>query len=379
MKDYFEAFKVIKIDDKTNFWMIRTKRGVFFDEYVRDGFIAIGWNNIKSEHLSEVLNSDRKKVLKEEIQKQYLEKTPGASLNKCIRFFSEVKEGDIAMIVGKNKTVFATIGEYYEENDPSFTVDLEKDLHRKIDNNLLGGENPKCPYIKRRKISAIKEITLNDKINPYLFKAMAVNRHSLSDLHDYAEIILSNCYDMFVYGDKLTITFRVNQEEDINALTMANFVINITKLFDNSNPESIYIKTTLHSPGDIILQIKDWVIDNPMFLPVLYASIFGAEIGEVKLNSIVSLYLKFRNRKHDAQLKAEELRKIKAEADLAEEQVIAQRLDNLITLGHLSDKELYDCSNEISRTAEALNIKPKEIDIEAIDRIFDYYENNKAQ
>lgn len=33
-----------KVPEGCSFWMIRSKRGVFYDEYIRSGYIAIGWN-----------------------------------------------------------------------------------------------------------------------------------------------------------------------------------------------------------------------------------------------------------------------------------------------------------------------------------------------
>lgn len=42
-KPYFD---IPTFDKNTNFWMIRTKQGFFFDEFIRNGFVAIGWNFI---------------------------------------------------------------------------------------------------------------------------------------------------------------------------------------------------------------------------------------------------------------------------------------------------------------------------------------------
>ena len=55
----------------------------------------------------------------------YDESKPGTSLNKCIRFCYELKAGDIAVIVDNNRVAFAYIGEYYEEQSPALTVELQ--------------------------------------------------------------------------------------------------------------------------------------------------------------------------------------------------------------------------------------------------------------
>ena len=58
-------FNIPKIDEDTNFWMIRTKRGFFFDEFVTQGFIAIGWNSITGSMVSTSLSKYQTDRLKE--------------------------------------------------------------------------------------------------------------------------------------------------------------------------------------------------------------------------------------------------------------------------------------------------------------------------
>ena len=53
-------------DESVHFWMIRAKRGFFFDEYVSNRFIAIGWNLVKASRIKSPLTETQEKVLKEE-------------------------------------------------------------------------------------------------------------------------------------------------------------------------------------------------------------------------------------------------------------------------------------------------------------------------
>lgn len=34
------------VPDETRFWMIRTKKGYFYNEFIKEGFVALGWNII---------------------------------------------------------------------------------------------------------------------------------------------------------------------------------------------------------------------------------------------------------------------------------------------------------------------------------------------
>lgn len=51
-----QILDIPSIKNDTNFWMVRAKRGFFFDEFIRNEFIAIGWNSVtKAKSLNECL------------------------------------------------------------------------------------------------------------------------------------------------------------------------------------------------------------------------------------------------------------------------------------------------------------------------------------
>ena len=61
--------------------MVRAKRGFFFDEFLREEFIAIGWNLLSKSTLSVSLTSSQSKYLKKKIKEVYNESKPGTALN----------------------------------------------------------------------------------------------------------------------------------------------------------------------------------------------------------------------------------------------------------------------------------------------------------
>ena len=263
------VLNIPSIGTDTNFWMVRAKRGFFFDEFIRSEFIAIGWNSITKSMISQTLTRSQSDRLKASIKETYGESKPGTALNKCIRFCYELKTGDIAVIVDNNRVAFAYVGEYYEASSSNLTVELEKEVHSHIEKANPNTDAFDCPYVKRRKISLIKVMGENDTISPYLQGAIARNWHSLSDLNEYAELVLSGCFDTFAFRDKLTVTFRVRRKEEINVLDLANFVLSAARLLSDNDPQNVQVKTTLHSPGDVILQIWNFAQENANhhFLP----------------------------------------------------------------------------------------------------------------
>ena len=98
-----------------------------------------------------------------------------------------------------------------------------------------------------------------DTVNPCLQSAILQNRHGLSRLNEHAEQVLSGCFDAFVFNNKLTVTFRVKQKGEVNVLDLANFVLPAARLLSENKPETVRVKTALHSLGDVILQIEGFV------------------------------------------------------------------------------------------------------------------------
>lgn len=103
------------------------------------------------------------------------------------------------MIVGERQVAFAKIGEYYEANREKLTPQFEIQVHKDIETAVYNRDHFSCPYVKRRRIEVLRILERNSAMNPYLVNVMAVNRHSLSDLSEFSEIILSSCYDAFLY------------------------------------------------------------------------------------------------------------------------------------------------------------------------------------
>lgn len=345
---------VEKISKDTNFWMLRTKHGFFFDEFVEKEFAAIGWNCITDKKLTE--NSEES--LKASIKEIYGESKPGTALNKCIRFCRELKPGDIAVIVDNGRIAFARIGEYYEESNFLCTAEREKEIHEKIDRKTYGQELLSCPYVKRRKISVIKVVGSDEHINPYLQGAIVKNWHSLSRLDEYAELILCACYDAFVLGGKLTVTFRIRRKEAINVVDLSNLALSAAGLLSDGKPETVQVKTTLHSPGEVILQILDFTQKNALPLLICYLIMFGGKAGNYEFNSLLKFIKDFVNRRYDKQRQELELRKIKAETELAEQEILNKKLENLEKMRSLQLSEVDSCAEQLASAAENLKIRP---------------------
>lgn len=115
MGQYLKEFKIPDIPEDTNFWLVRTMSGYFYEEFIDEGYVALGWNYITQNTSFDDKNI---KILKDDIKERYGDKRPGVAVNKCMRFIEDVKPGDYVLIpnAGGSEVTIGILGEYYEND-----------------------------------------------------------------------------------------------------------------------------------------------------------------------------------------------------------------------------------------------------------------------
>jgi len=363
-----------QVSETTNFWMVRSKKGVFYSEYITQNYIAIGWNVLTESVLSSGHQDDYYKDLLKE--NSYPDKMPGTALNKCRRFIEELKPGDIAMIIGRDEITFATIGDYFEIKDSTLTASREIEIAAQIDSGTyLGSE---CPYIKRRHISIIGRVNL-DSAPPMVYKCLVSNRHSLSSLNDYADAILCCCYDLVYYNNRLIIKYHIQQPKDINPIDFSMYTYSVASLIAD-DPRLISGKYNLNSEGDILLFLANHGEDILTFLKehvisilTIYFILFGGKFAGIEfpssidtIKSIVSdfLYRKENKRIRIAEANAAEALVEKTKAETAKLQ--AETAEIKIR----TQKQASKTVDELRQAAGPLNIKSPASNIIDISALF---------
>ena len=347
MKKIEKIFNIPEIKDNCRFWMIRTNDGEFYDEFVNNEFVAIGWNLMTKKDLRFGMNSTSQEFFKKKIEKEYNQKRPQAAINKCIRFVNELKENDIAVIIGRNRLSFVKLGSYYETESGPDAVNKE------LNYSENKGEifNTECPYIKRRKIEIIKKISSVDELNPYLYKVIYTNMHSLSSLDRHSEFVLNSCYDSYIRGNNISVTFHIERESDIPALELTGFINHTANLLSGgSTDRNISVKTNLHSPGDVILQGVGFVKDNYLIIGAILLVIFGGKGKNWEFNSLYNIILELIDIPHKKRMQA--LQEAKLTADVRQ-----QQLQNEILEYEHKKKLLSESLPHIMTASETLEIR----------------------
>ncbi len=214
--------EIQEVPETTRFWMIRTNRGFFYNDFVINKYVALGWNIISKET---DLSEQSLEGIKELLKQKYDEKVPTTSINKCKNFMYEINEGDI-IIIPSAKTEFVTFaiaGEYYEI-DKSYEEEI--DVASKIKNSELQVSSIKCPYKKRRRITILKTVK-SETINYHLYRGITTN-HGISNFDKYGSFILDSIYDLYTFNDICSLQIGVNTLNPIKARELTKLMYGIT-------------------------------------------------------------------------------------------------------------------------------------------------------
>lgn len=238
------------IDEKRNYWFVRTNSGEYFDSFYFGNFIAIEWDEIRDlEEIKEISSKD----LKEKVAKLYPDDRTGYVASLIHKFVNKMKAGDIILIPNKDSKHIA-FGQLLEDEpyiylptkEEKFQLDLEED-----DRQLF--------LAKRRRVKWFdNKVVKKEDLDPYLFKII-YSHNTIVDANSYSSFIDRTLYNIYFKNNKLHTTFHVNKRENIQALNLVDFINNIMESVDifsevteqNINKKDIAIKASINSPGPI--------------------------------------------------------------------------------------------------------------------------------
>ena len=244
------------IDERTKYWFIRTESGLLYDDYRFEGYISLGWNYISKGKLDALTNTEHH--IREILEEEYCEKQPTRIINQCKSFVYEMKKNDYVIFpdAGSSNYTIGKLVEYYEE-EISITIEEEKLLMDTMSIQKSENNN-QSPYKKRWKIDVLNSVS-SSSVNPQLYIALR-SPGSMMNIDKYYEYILSLVYPVYIIGNTINITFDVKKAEGISARQLNDFTSSIIGVFDyfSSNDKiEIIQKTSLNSPGSIMLKIEN--------------------------------------------------------------------------------------------------------------------------
>lgn len=274
---------IIPIERK--YWLVRTKSGVYFNDFYLNDYIAIGWDEIddislmaesKRESLVEKIKSEYDKSKNTDEEDSEVKKTGNYGLiaTQLIRFATEIKKGDI-VIIPSQKSNNVAFGEVLDDEIYKESIDLE-DI-----------EDTQCPFIKRRKVRWIKRQN-KESVDIYLYKLLN-SHHTITDACEYSNIIERTLNSIYVKDNIAHFTMRVGQENNIKLKELSRLINNNISIIDefnnftNSNldVDDVAIKINLHSPGPVEIE---GVINGVLVISMITFAICGGAFKFTRKN-----------------------------------------------------------------------------------------------
>ena len=326
-------YTIRNISDNKWFWMVRTKKGFFFDEFIDNNYVALGWNTITQEN---DFGKSQEEVLKESIKNWYGDSRPAGAINKCKSFIYDIHVGDYILIPnsGSEKIAIARAGEYYEDEKKG--VKDELDVIPKIDNDEKEIIKVKCPYRKRRHIEVLKIIS--PALMSYNLRQAISNYHGLSNLDKYGEYILNCLYDCYIYKDNLNIAINVKQKNPLKPRQISKLLYSFTEFVCSiSDVDNISTTINLNSPGSVRMKLKNAVLNITKAkwpLIFIFIAITGGKVKDAELPGIIGTI-------REAKMLNITVEKEKIELEKEKEEVKTQQIENMAKV-----LELYKAAEE---------------------------------
>jgi restriction system protein len=220
--------------------MVRAESGIYYEDFLLNNYIAIGWNEISIKDIEETsYNSDllRSKliILNNLANTTKNKRRMGSAAKQLIRFKESIKEGSIVLVPSENSIQFAvgivTGPVYFEKNEDSLS-----DTH--------------CPYTKRRPLEWVG--TFNRNQADSALQKIIYAAHAISDITPYKGYINRALFDTYVEGNQMHMTFNIKHQDSIELEPLADLLQSYKDmqklLFPN---EKLTIRLNLQSPGPI--------------------------------------------------------------------------------------------------------------------------------
>lgn len=234
-----------ELETNRKYWLVRTFGGKYYDHFVQNNYIAIGWNELSD--IEMIKNADNNGVAKEQLfnkaKELYSKKETdqmGRIVNPIIKFVKDMAIGDVVVIPSKNS------------KEIHFGI-IKSDVN--IVKDVINLDEGLEPLYKQRTVDWVIWRD-KDSVDLNIFKMLA-SHYAISSVDAYAESIDRTMYSFYVKGDKAYLVIKVSKEGEYEGTEIPDLInqfigtINIyNKLTGKSlNKNDVKTKVSLQSDG----------------------------------------------------------------------------------------------------------------------------------
>lgn len=252
--DFEKEIKNIRAIDKAqNYWLIRTYRGSLFETFIDEQFVGIGYNTVPYGYIRGARNKNNNTLneLKNYLENNYhLSKSEVTKwANQLVSFEFDVKIGDIVIIPNEGSSSLC-IGAVKSD-----TKIVKSDRTFKL-------HDGKYEYVpeKRKQIEWLKPFNKTELFGD--INGLFSSHLALTSANKFSELIESNLSSVFIKDENIFISIRINQDQDINAFAMRDFLDCLTYFYKElcdelgieAHEDGLYIKIKVQSKGGAVLK-----------------------------------------------------------------------------------------------------------------------------
>lgn len=267
--------RVEHIPGDRNYWLVRTMGGLYYDDFIARGFVAIGYDNVPLTDISAAPNWGKKaiKMLGKSVAAKYKEeKKPGQIASQLIQFVHNIRKGDIVIIPSPYSWLLQ-LGE------------VESGLEV-VDETPDPSNMNKCAFVKRRRVRWLKGVR-RESLDPHLYKLL-YSHHTITWATGYADYIDKTLTNFYIKNDVAHIILDVRKQKEIRARELFMFGLGLLDNVDeycrfaglHIDTSSVNIKSNLNSPGKLELSGKQKFV-----VLVIGLMIFGVVGGDINFEA----------------------------------------------------------------------------------------------
>ena len=241
------------LSGKERYWLVSSgKKEDLQNPFIEKGIIGIGWDKVTAEEVKISNKKELNNILAIKYQNLNKFKEPrvfksyiSATANKLLRFFNEIKLGDIIVLKDKSSSNSNSI--YFGKVISKAEEYLEKDLY--VD-EIVGYCNK---IIRVKWLKSVERTLIGAEL-----KLILTSRHALSMIQNekVKDEVNREMFSYFYRGTDLHIVFGVGEENDIKYDSFKQFQDYIYALKEQAlsikeAENDFNIKANIQSPGPI--------------------------------------------------------------------------------------------------------------------------------
>lgn len=234
-----------KISDTRNYWLVRTKSGLYYDDFYRNGYIAVNFDEITEQDLNELSEDE----LYFQFKKLYPNSVQVRRYISQLRTFHKVIKKDDLVLITSHASNRIAVGRVSDTD--IFSQHYSAEALSELPKNV-------CPFVKRKRVDWLKTFDKWDLDKPVL-KCIQHNQLVISNVNEIGSSIESTLSEFYIIGDIATLVLNINKDDNIPFAAYSDFqnsLLSILRKYERMfeyklQIDDLYFKTNLNSKGNV--------------------------------------------------------------------------------------------------------------------------------